>query len=304
MDRDALLALARDHGAEVRFGEPMWRHTSLRIGGEAEFFLRPSGWACVPGLLEGFWASGLPFRVMGGGTNLLVQDGPLGFGVLALGRCGGSVRWEGSEGEADADVPLPALCIQATRRGLSGLEGMEGIPGTVGGGLVMNAGAFGCEMGKVVREVFVVEKAGGLVRRPASDFEFAYRTSTVRGAGVAVGCRFGLEAADIEEVRRRAAAAKERRQASQPWREATAGSIFKNPPGDHAGRVLESLGFKGKRRGGVGFSDLHANFLVNHGGSCFSDAYGLCEEAREAALRSGVSLSYEVEIWRAEEAGV
>ena len=125
MDRDALLALARDHGAEVRFGEPMWRHTSLRIGGEAEFFLRPSGWACVPGLLEGFWASGLPFRVMGGGTNLLVQDGPLGFGVLALGRCGGSVRWEGSEGEADADVPLPALCIQATRRGLSGLEGME-----------------------------------------------------------------------------------------------------------------------------------------------------------------------------------
>jgi UDP-N-acetylmuramate dehydrogenase len=123
----------------------------------------------------------------------------------------------------------------------------------------------------------------------------------VRHAGVAAGCRFRLEASDVEDVRRRAAAAREHRQASQPWRDATAGSVFKNPPGDHAGRVLEALGFKGKRRGGAGFSGLHANFLVNHGGSSFADAFGLCEEARDAALGAGVSLSYELEIWRAGE---
>ena len=303
MDREAVRTIAESHGAEVRFGEPMARHTSLGIGGEAEFFVRPSGWASVPALLVALWSGGFPFRVLGGGTNLLVEDGPLGFGVLALGRCGGSVRWEGSDAEADADVPLPALCAQAARRALSGLEGMEGIPGTVGGGLVMNAGAFGCEMGKVVSEVSLVGRDGGPLRRPASDFRFAYRSSAVRTAGVATGCRLRLEPADAESVRGRIETARERRKASQPWRESTAGSVFKNPPGDHAGRVLESLGFRGSARGAAAFSPVHANFLVNGGGATFSDAFGLCEGAREAALREGVELRYEVEIWRAGEVG-
>lgn len=301
MDREALCALAESHGAGVRFGEPMACHTSLGIGGEAEFFIRPAGWDSVPALMEALWVTGLPFRVLGGGTNLLVEDGPLGFGVLALGRCGGSVRWDGSEADADADVPLPALCVQASRRGLSGLEGMEGIPGTVGGGLVMNAGAFGCEMGKVVREVSLVQRGAGLVRRPAEDFRFDYRSSTVRGAGVAAACRLRLEPADMDEVRRRAGAARDRRRASQPWREATAGSVFRNPAGDHAGRILESLGFRGSERGNATFSRVHANFIVNRGGATFADAFSLCEAAREAALRSGVTLEYEVEIWRAGE---
>lgn len=298
MDRDALRTLARDHAAEVRFGEPLSRHTSLGIGGEAEFFLRPSGWACVPDLLEALWSSGVPFRVLAGGTNLLVEDGPLGFGVLALRRLGGSARWEASGAEVDADLPLPALCAGASRLGLSGLEGMEGVPGTVGGGLAMNAGAFGCEMAKVVAEVRLVERGRGVVTRSPSELGFAYRTSSLRALGVAVGCRIDLAPSEAEQVRRRVAEARERRRATQPWREATAGSVFKNPPGDQAGRVLEKLGFKGARRGGASFSELHANFLTNAGGATFADAFGLCEEARGVAEGAGVRLDYEVEIWR------
>lgn len=298
MDRDVLCALARDTGAEVRFGEPLARHTSLGIGGKAEFFLRPSGWASVPGLLEALWETGTPFRVLAGGTNLLVEDGPLGFGVVALARLGGSARWEDAGAEVDADLPLPALCAGASRLGLSGLEGMEGVPGTVGGGLVMNAGAFGCEMAKVVTEVRVVERGRGAVLRPAADLSFGYRRSSLCALGVAAGCRIALAPSDVEQVRRDAAEARARRQATQPWRESTAGSVFKNPARDHAGRVLEQLGFKGRWRGGAVFSALHANFLTNAGGATFADAFGLCEEARGAAERAGVRLEYEVEIWR------
>ena len=304
MDRDALRALAGDHGAEVRFGEPLARHTSLGIGGDAEFFIRPSGWESVAGLLGDLWAAGAPFRILSGGTNLLVEDGPLGFGVVALSKLGGAVRWDGRSAEVDADLPLPALCAQASRLGLSGLEGMEGIPGTVGGGLVMNAGAFGCEMAKVATEVLVVHRGAVAAWLPAKDLGFGYRSSSLRELGVAAGCRISLTPSDPEGVRRLASEARARRQATQPWREATAGSVFKNPPGDFAGRVLEQLGFKGRRRGAAAFSTTHANFLTNLGGATFVDAFGLCEEARGVASRSGVRLSYEVEIWRrAEKSG-
>lgn len=291
-------ALCRAVGASFREREPLAPHTSLKIGGEAAFFIHPEGWSQVPALLQGLWDSGLPFRVLGGGSNLLVEDGDLEFGVIHLRRCGGGVRWDGERVEADADIPLPAMAAESVRRGLRGLESLAGIPGTVGGAVVMNAGAFGAEMAQVLTEVAVIEPVAGFVWRKASEFRFGYRRTDVADLGIVAGCRMRLAAGDAGDLSARFEELKARRLSSQPWTEPTAGSVFKNPPGDFAGRILESLGYRGKQRGCAVLSERHANFLVNRGGASFADAWGLCEEAREAAAAAGFALDYEMEVWR------
>ncbi len=285
-------------GVALSEGEPLAPLTSLRIGGEALFCARPPAWGVVPALLEGLWSFGVAFRVLGAGSNLLVEEGPLGFGVVQLRRCGGAARWEGATVEADADVPLPALAAEAVRRGLAGLESLAGVPGTVGGAVIMNAGAYGGEMAGVMTDVALIERGGGVVWRPVSSLRFGYRTSDVAARGVVAGCRMRLSPGDRAALAERFEAHRAKRLATQPWNEPTAGSVFKNPAGDFAGRILETLGFKGRRRGGAGFSQKHANFLVNHGGATFADAWGLCEEARAAAAAAGTTLEYEMEVWR------
>ena len=298
MNPEALRALAEACGAEFRAPEPLAPHLKLGIGGEAAFYARPGDWAGAERLLVALWEAGEPFKVLVGGSNLLVSDGPLPFGVVHLRRLGGDARWSGNSVEADADVPVPALVAESVQRGLAGLEGMGGIPGSVGGAVIMNAGSFGNDMARVLREVALIEPGRGLVWHPASDFAFRYRESDVARRGVVAGCRLSLEPGSAEAIRLRYLEVKALREGSQPIRAATAGSVFRNPPGDYAGRVLESLGFKGRRKGAAGFSDMHANFLVNYGGASFSDAFALCEEARAAASERGIGLQYEMEIWR------
>lgn len=295
---ERLRALCRELGVPLLEGASLAPLTSLKIGGEAAFLLHPQGWYQVPALLQGLWNSGLRFRVLGGGSNLLVEEGPLAFGVVHLRRCGGSARWEGGAVEVDADVPMPALAAESVRRGLSGLESLAGIPGTVGGAVLMNAGAFGGEMSQVLTEVALVEPGAGLVWRKASEFRFEYRKTDVAQRGIVAGCRMQLARGDGAELAARFESLKARRLSTQPWSEATAGSVFKNPPGDYAGRILESLGFRGKQRGAAALSERHANFLVNRGGASFEDAWGLCEEARVAAAGAGFELEYEMEVWR------
>jgi UDP-N-acetylmuramate dehydrogenase len=295
---EAVQRLCRALDVEFLRGESLAAQVSLRIGGEPLFVARPSSWQSASALLEGLWKSGAPFKVLGGGTNLLIEEGALGFGVLQLRRCGGTVRFDGEAVEADADVPMPALCAQAIRQGLSGLEGMAGIPGLVGGAVVMNAGAYGAEMSSLITHVAVIEQGSGFKWREASSFSFGYRSSNVSSHGVVAGCRMLLKRDERSAIEARFEESKAKRLSSQPWNVPSAGSVFKNPPGDFAGRILEQLGFRGKRRGGAGFSEIHANFLVNHGDATFADAWGLCEEARAAAAKAGVVLDYEMEVWR------
>jgi len=292
--RDLCLRL----GATFEEGTSLASLTTLRIGGEAAFLARPSGWERVPELLEGLWSWGGVLRVLGSGSNLLVEEGPLGFGVVHLRRCGGTARWEGETVEVDADVPLPALAAESVRRGLEGLEALAGVPGTVGGGVIMNAGAHGSDFARVLTHVAVVEPGRGLVWHPASDFRFGYRETDVASRGVVAGCRLRLAPGDRPALEARFESLRARRLVSQPWSSPTAGSVFKNPPGDYAGRILESLGFKGRRRGGAALSELHANFLVNAEAATFADAWALCEEARLAAEGAGFHLEYEMEVWR------
>ncbi|MEW6758581.1 MAG: UDP-N-acetylmuramate dehydrogenase [Acidobacteriota bacterium] len=297
MKIEALRAAARTWNAEFAENAEVRTLLTLRIGGRARFLLRPDSWPSAEALLGVLDGEGIPFRILGAGSNVLASDGELPFGVVLLRRLGGTVRWSGQEAEAAADVLLPALAAESVRRGLRGMEGMGGIPGTVGGAVIMNAGAFGCEMAPLIREVGLIEPGQGLVWHPASDFSFAYRRTDVAKKGVVAACRLRFEAGDREEIR----SAFERNQAlrteRQPKGALTSGSVFMNPPGDFAGRILDELGFRGRRRGDAGFSDKHANWLVNHGAARFEDAWGLCDEARRAALQAGHSLEYEVEVW-------
>jgi len=298
MDLEHARHLALEAGCHYSEAEPLAKHLRLGIGGVPAFYLKPETWAGAERALAGLWAFGGPFKILGGGSNLMADDGPLAFGVVHLQRLGGRMLWDASSVEADADVPMPALVAESVRRGLAGLEGMGGVPGTVGGGVVMNAGAFGNDMAAVLTEVALIEPGEGRRWHPASDFAFEYRGSDVVAKGVVRGCRLTFSPQDPVDLKARFEKAKALREATQPWRAATAGSVFKNPPGDAAGRLLEELGFKGRRRGGAGFSERHANFLVNHGGATFADAFALCEEARGAAAESGIALEYEMEIWR------
>lgn len=298
MDLERVRHLALESGCTYSEGESLAKHLRLGIGGVPAFYIRPGIWAAAERALLELWARGIPLKVLGGGSNLLADDGPLPFGVVHLARLGGGMRWEAPDVEADADVPMPALASEAVRRGLGGLEGMGGVPGTVGGAVVMNAGAFGCDMAAVLTGVALIEPGAGSRWHSASDFAFGYRGSDVIAKGVVRGCRLTLSPQNSAELKARFERAKAQRETRQPWRAATAGSVFKNPPGDAAGRLLEELGFKGRRHGAAGFSERHANFLVNHGGATFEDAFALCEEARAAAAASGTALEYEMEIWR------
>lgn len=298
MSLERIRRLSEELGCVFAQREPLSPHVTLGIGGRALFYVKPASWSAAERVLMALWEEDLPFRVLGGGSNLLVADGDLPFGVVHLRRLGGTVRWAGTKAEADADVPLPALAAESVRRGLAGLEGMGGVPGTLGGAVVMNAGAFGNEVSRILKEAGLIERGRGLTWRPASEFTLGYRRTDIAGRGVLAACRLGFFHEDAAALLARFEEAKARRNATQPWKEATAGSVFKNPPGDHAGRVLEALGFKGRRWGDAGFSSLHANFLVNCGGASFEDAWGLCEEARRAAEGYGIALEYEMEVWR------
>jgi UDP-N-acetylmuramate dehydrogenase len=297
MNLEPIRHLAGSLGCVYAEGEALSKHVTLRIGGPALFYLRPPDWRAAEVLLLALWKGEIPFRVLGGGSNLLVPDGALPYGVLHVKRLGGEIRWAGPKVEADADVPMPALASDSVRRGFAGLEGMGGVPGTVGGAVVMNAGAFGNDVARILKDVALIEKGRGLVWHPASDFTFGYRHTDIPARGVIAACRFALTPGDPSALAARFDEVKVKRNATQPWTQPTAGSVFKNPSGDHAGRILEALGFKGRRRGDVGFSDLHANFLVNHGAGTFADAWALCEEARAAASEKGHRLEYEMEVW-------
>lgn len=298
MIADRARPVAEACGAPFRAPEPLAGHLKLGIGGDAAFYIKPASWPMAERVLLGLWDAGVPFKVLGGGSNLMAADGPLPFGVVHLQRLGGSIRWSGGTVEVDADVPVPALVADSVRRGLKGLEGMGGIPGATGGAVIMNAGSFGSDMARVLKAVALIEAGRGLTWHPASDFTFAYRHSDVSGAGVVAGCRLELLPGDAEEIRARYLEVKAVREGSQPFRAATAGSVFKNPPGAYAGKILDDLGFRGRRRGDACLSEKHANFLVNLGGATFEDAFGLCEEARAAAAAAGVALGYEMEVWR------
>lgn len=289
---------------EVRPNESMARHTTLHVGGAADVMVVPTRLAQVERLIELCLRFDTPLTVLGRGSNLLVRDSGLP-GVALLTERLGVLGIEDQAIEAWAGVTLGGLANRSARAGLTGLEWCAGIPGSVGGGVFMNAGAHGGQMADHVRRVAFLPLAGPMpapAAEPtlidAADCGFAYRTSRFqREPGVILWAELGAEHGDAQEARERLRRFREQRKATQPLSWPNCGSVFRNPQGGSAGRLVEAAGGKGHRIGYAGISDVHGNFIVNYGGARAEDVLALIEWAQEAVYRhSGVVLETEVRV--------
>jgi len=287
--RDAVAAVLVAAGADVRRDEPLARHTSFRIGGPADLFVAAATVSELQAALRAARAHGYPVFFLGGGSNLLVSDRGVRGLVLKLGKPFDFVEWEpddtGASLRIGAAVPFKRMVAEAVAAGLAGLEFGEGIPGTIGGGILMNAGAFGGEIGRVVTVLEAVDESGEHIELPRERLGFAYRRLTLPTRALITAVRVRLERGDAAALAASVADAKARRDRHQPKGRPNAGSIFKNPPGTFAGRLLEEAGLKGARLGEAMFSERHANFIVNLGHARAVDVKGLIDLATRAVRR-------------------
>ena len=240
--------------------------------------------------------AGLPARILGRGTNLLVADQGVEGAVISTAGLQG-VAIAGDTVTADCGVGLPRLVALAAERGLSGLERLAGIPGSLGGAIRMNAGAADGCIGDVVEDVLVITPGGDIATLDAAEIGFGYRCSGLDGA-IVVSATLSLHPSGRERVLRATKAHARRKKMTQPTGKGTAGCVFKNPPSGSAGGILDRLGLKGARAGGAKVSEKHANFIVNSGRASADDVMALIGRAREAVFRTlGIELDLEIEIW-------
>ncbi|MBX5475506.1 MAG: UDP-N-acetylmuramate dehydrogenase [Clostridia bacterium] len=280
----------------VSEGEPLARHTTIRIGGPARWFVEPADEDDLVRTLEWCHKHGVAYTVIGFGSNLLVPDSGFDGVVISLLKAANWARFDGATIEAGAGYPISRLVQEAARRGLAGLLGLAGIPGTVGGAVAMNAGTPYGEIKDVVESVRYLAPDGRIVEAAREEIRFRYRHSRfLEEPSIVLAARLKLEPADAAEQVRALRDYLARRNAAQPVEWPNTGSVWTNPPGDYAGRLIEEAGLKGARRGGAQISPKHANFIVNLGGASADDVIGLMAKARAEVLRRrGILLQPEV----------
>ena len=286
---------------EVRYREPMTMHTSLGIGGPAEAMAFPEDEAQVSRLQAQAHACGAPVMVLGSGTNLLVLDGGIAGLVINVSKLDFIVKERLEDGgqavRAGAGAPLPRLAGFCCEEGLSGLEFATGIPGSVGGAVFMNAGAYGFEIKNVLYKIHVVMEDGSVLEMSPEALGEGYRHGGVPENSAVSEAWFSLKPGDAGEIKARASEFMAKRRASQPLSARSAGSTFKNPPGKKAWRLIEETGLKGTRVGGAVVSEKHANFLINAGGATAKDFRALMDIVAGAVReRLGIMLEPEVRI--------
>jgi UDP-N-acetylmuramate dehydrogenase len=285
--------------AGVRLDEPVARHSQFGIGGPADAWLRVPGTPALASLLRRASADGVAVTILGAGSNTLVLDGGIRGIAVELGDRHLRVVEPGQIVELGGGAMLPRVALDLARQGLAGLEFGIGIPGTCGASVRGNAGAFGLEIVDVIVDCDVLSPAGEERSVDRDDCAFDYRRSAfthgaLRGH-VVVAARFRVHPDDPADVRARVDDITARRKASQPWGQRSLGSVFKNPPGDHAGRLVEACGLKGSRHGGAEISRKHANFIVNADHATAAEVLALVRLAHDTVLdRLGVDLETEI----------
>ncbi len=274
---------------------PLAPYTSARIGGPADYLLLVHSADELATVAQTLWQQGQPFRLLGGGSNVLVSDAGVR-GVVVLNRAR-AVQWHQGYLWAESGATLATLARRAAAQGWAGLEWAAAIPGTLGGAVYGNAGAFGGDIAGCLRWAEVLT-ADGRRRFSARDMAYAYRSSALkRGAlaGVILSAALNLHPDAPAAIQQRLEALTARRKAAQPPG-ASMGSMFKNPPGDYAGRLIEAAGLKGLRVGNVEVSPIHANFFVNHGQARAADVRALVEQVRQIVQEKfAVQLELEIE---------
>ena len=285
-------------GAEWLPSEPLSRHTSLGVGGPADI-VRVRDSRRLPELVEFFRRRDVPWRVLGGGSNLLVADDGLPQVLVHLAR-GEAISFQGNRAQVPAAANLGTTVMECARRNLGGMEGLIGVPGSVGGALRMNAGAYGTEIGDVVRALTVYRGSTGQIETLKTEkVRFEYRHTSFAPDDILLSVLLELPERPYEQILERVKQCNQKRRASQPINEKSAGCIFKNPPGLSTGKMIDELGLKGTRLGGAVISERHANFLVNRYQAAASDILKLMELIRERILKAyGVELEEEVIVWR------
>jgi UDP-N-acetylmuramate dehydrogenase len=281
----------------LRLREPMARHVSWRAGGPADRFFAPSSIEELAPFLKSL-PDAEPILFVGLGSNLLVRDGGFRGTVVLLHAPKKQPRLESGRVYAEAGVASPKVARFAARAHLTGAEFLSGIPGTVGGALAMNAGCYGGETWDIVERALTIDRRGGVHERQKDEFEIGYRHCRGPGEEWFVAAYFRLQPGDAERSSARIKELLAKRMATQPLSLPNAGSVFRNPPGEHAARLIESCGLKGLARGGARVSEKHANFIVNpEGAASAADIEGLILQVRDTVLaKTGIALVPEVRI--------
>ena len=285
---------------ELRFDEPMSRHTSFRIGGPVAVMAFPKRAEELSQILKVSALLDINPAILGAGTNVLAPDDGIDGLVVCLKDCmGGMEQLDDTTIRVAAGVTMTRAAMFAANLGLAGMEFAHGIPGTVGGGVYMNAGAYGGEIKDICVSVDVMDKAGNITRRSAEEMKFAYRHSILEDeGGIVLSAEFKLRPASTEEVKATMRELQNKRSASQPLDLPSAGSAFKRPVGGFAAALIDQAGLKGYTVGGAAISTKHAGFAVNVGGATAADVRNLLSQVSDIVFeKSGIRLEPEVRIW-------
>jgi UDP-N-acetylmuramate dehydrogenase len=295
-----IVAALQELGVQLKPGTSLAEITSLGIGGTTDL-LRIEKHDAIPDLLNLLDAQRVPHKFLGGGSNLLVGDGELPWVVLQLVAPEPDIVLEGNFAQVDAAADLGRTVTFCAKNDLGGMEGLIGVPGTIGGALRMNAGAYGMQIGSYVRQVKLYRAAARRLETLEGDqISFEYRHTSFAPDDMMLAVKLELPSKPYREILKGIRICNEKRRASQPLGQKSAGCIFKNPPGASAGRMIDELGLKGLNVGDARVSDRHANFFVNAGKASAKDMLALIADVRERVEKSfGVILEHEVVVWNA-----
>ncbi len=292
----ALSQVLRDE--QVRVQEPMSRHTTFRAGGPADYYVEPETREELAAVLDLCRQRSMPSYILGNGSNLLVGDKGYRGVMVAMGKSWAEAEAEGCRIRAGAGFLLSAASRLAFKESLAGMEFAFGIPGTVGGAVVMNAGAYGSELCDVLGQVTVLTPEGQIQRLSSKELEMGYRTSCVCSRGLVVlEAEFVLTHGEQEDILQRMEELTEKRKARQPLEYPSAGSTFKRPSGHFAGKLIEEAGLRGFSVGDAQVSEKHCGFVINRGTAAASEILTVCREVQKRVLEySGVELELEVKL--------
>jgi len=296
-----LFPLAETIKGEIRYGVSLSDYTSFHVGGPADSLIFPADLEDLYKILQWCLREKVPCFVLGNGTNLLVRDGGIRGLVISLSRVLGGIEVVGKDADglvrSGAGEALGKLVEFAWKQELAGLEFAAGIPGTVGGALFMNAGAFQGEMKDVVESVRFMDAAGKIFTRNREECKFSYRSMFLRNGEVILEGRLRLKKGNVQEIRNRGEEIIRKRLAKHPYDLPSAGSVFKNPPQGPAGKLIEEVGLKGMHIGDAQVSEKHANFIVNRGRARAQDILALIQRIREKVFHEkGIVLETEIRI--------
>ena len=282
----------------VRRKEPMQHHTTFRIGGPAAYYVTPKEREEVAAVMRFCREQEIPYYILGNGSNLLVSDAGFDGVVIAIDRLWRYTVWEGCRVTAGAGTPLAVLAREALEYGLTGMEFAAGIPGTLGGAVVMNAGAYGSEMKNIITSATVLTIGGEVLTLSAGELALGYRTSCIPAAGhVVLAAELELAAGDPAQIRSRMEELAVQRRTKQPLEYPSAGSTFKRPPGHFAGKLIQDAGLSGYRVGGAQVAEKHNGFVINAGDAAAADVIALCDHVKSEVKRQfDVDLELEVKL--------